>query len=89
MILVLFFVENEMHKYLSFNSLSVCKLTKYMSKFYISTQILQGKVLFSGKNYTTVSNFTRPPVATVATNFKFATNDPRSRELISKVRKRQ
>ena len=73
MILVLFFVENEMHKYVSFNSFgkSVCKLTKYMSKFHISTQILQGNALFSGKNYTTGKNFTRPPVAT---NFKSASD---------------
>ena len=41
-----------------------------MSKFHISTQILQGNALFSGKNYTTEKNFIRPPVATVATNFK-------------------
>ena len=45
----------------------MCKLTKYMSKFHISTQILQGNVLFSEKNYTTGNNFTRLPVAT---NFK-------------------
>ena len=43
-----------------------------MSKFHISTQILQGNALFSGKNYTTGKNFTRPPVATVATNFRSA-----------------
>ena len=68
---------------------SVCKLTKCMSKFHISTQFFQGNALFSGKNYTTGNNFTRLPVATVATNFRFATNDPRSRKLRSKVRKRQ
>ena len=49
---------------------SVCKLTKCMSKFHISTQFFQGNALFSGKNYTTGNNFTRPPVAMVATNFK-------------------
>ena len=72
MTLVLFFVENEMHKYVNFNSFvkSVCQLTKYMSKFQICTEILQGNLLFSGKNYTTGNNFTRPPVAMVATNFK-------------------
>ena len=50
-ILVLFFAENEMHKYVSFNSFgkSMCKHTKYMSKFHISTQILQENALFSGK----------------------------------------
>ena len=74
MILVLFFVENEMHKYVSFNSFgkSVCKLTKYMSKFHIYTQILQGNALFSGKIYTAGNVFTRRPVVTVATNFKSA-----------------
>ena len=41
-----------------------------MSKFHISTQILQGNALFSGKIYTAGIIFTRPPVATVATNFK-------------------
>ena len=74
MTLVLFFVENEMHKYVNFNILvkSVCQLTKYMSKFHISTQILQGNALFSGKNYTAKKNFTRPPVVTVEKNFKSA-----------------
>ena len=41
-----------------------------MGKFYIYTQILQGNVLFSGKIYTVVKIFTRPPVVTAATNFK-------------------
>ena len=56
----------------NFNSFgkSVCKLTKYMCKLNIFTEILQGNVLFSGKIYTTGNNFTRPPVATVATNSK-------------------
>ena len=48
----------------------MCQLTKYMSKFQICTEILQGNLLFSGKNYTTGNNFTRPLVATVVTNFK-------------------
>ena len=39
-----------------------------MGKFHISTQILQGNALFSGKIYTVVNIFTRPPVVTVATN---------------------
>ena len=58
----------------NFNSLgkSVCKLTKCMNKFHIHMQILQGNALFSGKIYTTGKKFTRPPVATVATNFKSA-----------------
>ena len=38
-----------------------------MSKFHISTKILQGDVLFSGKIYTAGKIFTRPPVVT---NFK-------------------
>ena len=41
-----------------------------MGKFHIYTQILQGNALFSGKIYTAGNIFTRPPVATVATNFK-------------------
>ena len=41
-----------------------------MSKFHISSQILQGNALFSGKIYTGGKKFTRPPVVTVATNFK-------------------
>ena len=41
-----------------------------MGKFRIYTQILQGNALFSGKNYTVGNIFTRPPVVTVATNFK-------------------
>ena len=43
-----------------------------MSEYHISTQVLHGNALFSGKNYTTGNNFTQPPVATVATNFKSA-----------------
>ena len=39
--------------------LGVCKLAKYVRT-----------ALFSGKIYTSDKNFTRPPVATVATNFK-------------------
>ena len=40
-----------MHIYVSFISFGkiVCKHTKYMSKFHISMQILQGNALFSGK----------------------------------------
>ena len=66
----------------------MCKLTKYMSKFHISTQILQGNALFSGKNYTTGNNFTRPPVATVTTNFK-SDHDPgmRHKKMESKTKK--
>ena len=41
--------------------LGVCKLAKY-----------EKNALFSGKIYTADKNFTRPPVATVATNFKSA-----------------
>ena len=41
-----------------------------MGKFYILTQILQGNALFTGKIYTARKFFTRPPVATVVTNFK-------------------
>ena len=39
--------------------LGVCKLAKYVRT-----------ALFSGKIYTSDKNFTRPPVATVATNSK-------------------
>ena len=46
----------------------VFKLTKKMGKFHIHTQILQGNALFSGKIYTNVNVFTRPPVVMVATN---------------------
>ena len=55
---------------------SVCKLTKCMSKFHISTQFFQGNTLFSGKNYTTGNNFTQLPVGMVATNFKSAYDFP-------------
>ena len=48
----------------------MCKPTKYLSKFHIFTQILQGNTLFSGKIYTAGKKFTRPLVATVVTNFK-------------------
>ena len=41
-----------------------------MGKFYILTQILHGNALFTGKIYTARKFFTRPPVATVVTNFK-------------------
>ena len=41
-----------------------------MGKFHIYMQILQGNALFSGKIYTVGNIFTRPPVVTVATNFK-------------------
>ena len=41
-----------------------------MRKFQFFTQILQGNALFSGQIYTANTNFTRPPVMTVATNFK-------------------
>ena len=41
-----------------------------MSKFHIFAQILQRNASFSGKIYTGGKNFTRPPVATVVTNFK-------------------
>ena len=41
-----------------------------MGKFHVYTQNLQGKALFSGKIYTVGNIFTRPPVVTVATNFK-------------------
>ena len=41
-----------------------------MSKLHTSTQILQGNALFSGKIYTAGNIFTRPPVVTVAKNFK-------------------
>ena len=41
-----------------------------MGNFHIYTQILQGYALFSGKIYTIGNIFTRPPVVTVATNFK-------------------
>ena len=34
----------------------MCKLKKYMSKFHIFTQILQGSALFSGKNYTILND---------------------------------
>ena len=43
--------------------LGVCKLAKYV----------RNCVVF-GKNYTDDKNFTRPPVATVATNFKSASH---------------
>ena len=43
-----------------------------MGKFRIYTQILQGNALFSGKIYTAGKYLTRPPVVTVATNFKSA-----------------
>ena len=35
-----------------------------MGKFHILIQVLQGNALFSGKNYTAGTNFTRPPVVT-------------------------
>ena len=41
-----------------------------MGKVHIYTQILQGNALFLGKIYTVENIFTRPPVVTVATNFK-------------------
>ena len=41
-----------------------------MSEFHISSQNLQGIALFSEKIYTGGKKFTRPPVVTVATNFK-------------------
>ena len=41
-----------------------------MSEYHISTQVLHGNALFSGKIYTAGQNFTRPPVVTVVTNFK-------------------
>ena len=34
------------------------------------SKILKGNALFSGKIYTAAKKFTRPPVATVVTNFK-------------------
>ena len=43
-----------------------------MGKFYIFTQTLQENALFTGKIYTARKYFTRPPVATVVTNFKSA-----------------
>ena len=49
--------------------------THQMSKFHVYTWILQGTLLFSGKIYTLGNIFTRPPVATVATNFKSAKAD--------------
>ena len=39
-----------------------------MSEYHISTQVLHGNGLFSGKLYTAGQNFTRPPVVTVVTN---------------------
>ena len=48
----------------------MCKLIKFMRKFYTSTQILHGNALFSGRIYTSGNFFTRPPVVTVVTNFK-------------------
>ena len=42
----------------------MCKLIKFMRKFYISTQILHGNALFSGRIYTSGIFFTRPPVVT-------------------------
>ena len=39
-------------------------------KLHTSTLILQEHALFSGKIYTAGKFFTRPPVVTVATNFK-------------------
>ena len=51
----------------------MCKLTKKSSEFHISTQILQGNVLFSEKKMTQLGHFfTRLLVMTVATNFKSA-----------------
>ena len=41
-----------------------------MGKFHIYTQSLKENALFSGKFYTVGNIFTRPPVVTVATNFK-------------------
>ena len=39
-----------------------------MCKSCISTKMMRGIALFSGKIYTAGTNFTRPPVVTVATN---------------------
>ena len=39
-----------------------------MIEYHISTQVLHGNALFSGKLYTAGQNFTRPPVVTVVTN---------------------
>ena len=39
-----------------------------MSEYHISTQVLHGNALFSGKIFTAGQNFTRPPVVTVVTN---------------------
>ena len=44
------------------------KITLGVYKFCSSTQIMQEKMLFSWKIYTAGTNFTRPPVVTVATN---------------------
>ena len=43
-----------------------------MEEVYIKVfaKYVKKTVLFSGKIYTADKNFTRPPVATVATNFK-------------------
>ena len=48
----------------------MCKLIKFMRKFYICTQILHGNALFSGRIYTSGNFFTRLPVVTVVSSFK-------------------
>ena len=45
-----------------------CKITLGVCKSCSSRQIIQEIALFSGKIYTAGTNFTRPPVVTVATN---------------------
>ena len=51
-----------------------------MCKSCSSTQIIWEMALFFGKIYTAGTNFTRPPVVTVATNLNSSTVDARARE---------
>ena len=51
-------------KFLKFH----CKVTLGVCTFWSSTQIMREITLFSRKVYTAGTNFTRPPVVTVATN---------------------
>ena len=45
-------------------------MKKVYIKVFVNLQNVQETALFSGKIYTADKNFTRPPVATVATNSK-------------------
>ena len=83
----LFLLKKKQHKCIDISNLSdfllkfnwVCKIltaaykiTLGVCKSCSSMQIMQEIALFSGKIYTAGTNFTRPPVVTVATNLNSA-----------------